>query len=236
MLKVYILLTLSSFCTSFLTPTIRTSSNKKLNIIGQGPPILFSTGLFGTMPRFFYNDFVNIIKKNNTIVTIDGLNPIFEETVDEVCDALRVDKIGYVGHSSFIPEVLDNVRISSALLIDPINLPWFNFDGLTNSIINVKFPLIIIKAEKLYKGSKTLPEWQSPEFKGKYEEVFFDDVGHPDILDNTWANIAKTIGIWEMAEGNIMNYKNWSLNVRNEIPKIRKDYRKFAASKIFLNN
>ena len=227
-----VLLFASNISASFFNPSIKTSSGQKLTIIGQGPPFLFSTGLFGTMPSAFYSDFINYLKKNITIVSIDGFNPITEETIDEVCNALNVDKIGYLGHSSFFPEVLNNNNIEKAILLDPINLPWINFQGLSNSIINVKYPILVIRAGKLYRGSKTLPDWQDPDFRCEVETLVYDDVGHPDILDNTWANIANTIGIWEMAEGEKMNYSNWKFNVKTEIPKIRKTYRKAIAQKI----
>ena len=38
---------------AFFSPSVKTSSGKKLNIVGQGPPFLFSTGLFGIMPLFY---------------------------------------------------------------------------------------------------------------------------------------------------------------------------------------
>lgn len=217
---------------AFFTPSVKTSSGQKIKIVGQGPPFLFSTGLFGTMPSAFYGEFINCLKKNITIVSIDDFNPINENTIYEVCNALNVDKIGYIGHSSFFPEVLDNDFIEKAILLDPINLPWLNFDGFTNSVINLDYPLYIIKSGKLYSGSKTLPEWQDPEFKNDVQTLVYNDVGHPDILDNTWANIAKSIGLWEMAEGEKMNYTNWKFNVKTEIPKIRKTYRKNIAHKI----
>lgn len=217
---------------AFFSPSVKTSSGKKLSIVGQGPPFLFSTGLFGTMPAFLYSNFINELKKNVTIVSIDGFNPINDNTIDEVCDALNVDKIGYLGHSSFLPEVLDNSKIEKAVLMDPINLPWLSFDGLSNSIIKVKYPLYILRAGKLYKGSKTLPEWQNPDFKGDFEEETIEDVGHPDILNDFWANIAKNIGLWEMAEGEKMKFEDWKFNIKTEIPKIRKTYRKNIAYKI----
>lgn len=217
---------------AFLNPSVKTASGKKLNIIGQGPPTLFSPGLFGTMPRFFYNNYIDALKKNLTIVTLDGFNPVNENTIDEVCDALNVDKINYLSHSSFFPEVLDNKRIQSAVLLDPINLPWISFDGFSNSIINLKYPTLIIKAGKLYEGSKTLPEWQNPEFKGEFNEEIYNNVGHPDILDNVWANIAKQIGIWEMTEGPKMSINEWKFNSNNNfIVKMRKEYRKYVAGR-----
>ncbi len=220
------------FTNAFFSPSVKTSSGKKLNIVGQGPPFLFSTGLFGTMPSFLYSNFINNLKKNVTIITIDGFNPITDNTINEVCDALNVDKIGYLGHSSFFPEVLDNSKIEKAVLMDPINLPFFGFDGLSNSIIKVKYPLYILRAEKLYKGSKTLPELQNPEFKGKYEEETIYGVGHPDILDNSWANLANNIGLWEMAEGEKMKFKDWKFTSNADISVIRKSYRKTISDKI----
>ena len=59
---------------AFFAPSIKTSSGQKLSVVGQGPPFLFSTGLFGTMPSAFYSEFISYLKKNITIVSIDGLN------------------------------------------------------------------------------------------------------------------------------------------------------------------
>lgn len=213
----------------FFSPQIKTRSGKELSLKGNGPPVLLSTGLYGTMPAIFYSDLINELKVNNTIITIKGFSPIVEDTIEEICDALNVDKISYIGHSSFIPDVLNNNYINNALLLDPINIPWFNFNSISNKPIKLNYPTKIIKAKKLYYGDKTLPDWQNPEFEGEYIEEYYEDVGHPDILDNTWANIAKSIGLWEMAEGEKMNYSDWKFNMRNSVPKIRKKYRKYVA-------
>ena len=133
---------------AFFQPSIKTSSGEKLKVVGQGPPFLISTGLFRTMPSAFYSEFINYLKKNITIISIDSFNPITENTIDQVCNALNVDKIGYIGHSSFFPEVLDNPNIEKAVLMDPINLPSIGFDGLSNSIINLDYPVLIIKSGK----------------------------------------------------------------------------------------
>ena len=116
--------------------------------------------------------------------------------------------------------------------MDPINIPWLSFQGLSNSIINLNFPTLVIKAEKLYVGSKTLQEWQDPEFKGEFEEEIIEGFGHPDILDDNWGNFAKNIGLWEMANGKKMNYSDWKYNMKSEIPNLRKGYRKNIAHKI----
>jgi hypothetical protein len=229
-MKFYVfLIYLFNLCNSFFTPQIKTSSGNKLIIKGKGPPLLFSTGLYGTMPSFLYSDLINELKKNNTIVTIDGFVPILDNTIEDICNALRVDKIGYIGHSSFNPESLNNNYITNALLIDPINIPWINFNGINNKPTILTYPTKIIKAKKLYYGEKTLPEWQNPTFQGNYTEEYYEEVGHPDILDNTWANIAKSFGLWDMAEGEKMKYEDWSYNMKNSVPAIRKKYIKYVA-------
>jgi hypothetical protein len=219
----------------FFTPQIKTTNGNVLKLYGTGSPVLFSPGLFGSMPDFFYGNLITELKKNNTIITINGFSPISKNTIEEICDTLKVDKIGYIGHSSFNPEILDNSKyINNALLIDPINIPSFNFnDGFNNRKINSDFPITIIKAKKLYYSSRSLPKWQYPIFKKKVYEEYYEDVGHPDILDNFWADIAKTLNLWDMAEREKMNYKEWKLKSKNSIPSIRKKYIEYISRKFY---
>ena len=218
-------------------PSIKLSSGKTISVVGKGPPLLFSTGLFGTMPRFFYSEFVNILKRNATVITSDGPSPIVKSDIDDIVNALRVDNIAYLSHSSFFPDVLESEYLNSAVLLDPINIPGVSFSGLQKFDIDLRMPTLIVKAEKLYNGKKTLPEWQDPNFKGEIEEEVFLNVGHPDILDNNWANIAKNIGLWEMADRELMNYKDWQFNSNSDITKIRENYRKYIAERVlyFIN-
>jgi len=220
-----------NFITTFFLPKqIKTTSGKQLILKGNGPPVLFSPGLFGSMPVFLYNNLINELKKNNTIITINDFTPIAEDSVKEICNTIKVDKIGYIGHSSFNPNVINNNKyINSALLIDPINIPFINFNSLSDNKIKTNYPITIIKANKLYYGKKTLPEWQNPNFEKIYKEIYCDGVGHPDILDDFWADIAKSIGLWEMAESKQMNYNNWTFNIKSDISQIRKKYIKYVA-------
>lgn len=222
----------STIVSGFITPTVKIESGNKLSISGKGPPLLFSSGLFGTMPRFIYNDFINNLKKNATVITIDGVDTIKETTIDEVCNALLVDKIDYISHSSFFPEVLSNDKINRVVLLDPINLPQISLDGLTKPSIDLKMPTLIIKAEKLYNGTKQLPKIQEPDFLGYYIEETSKDVGHIDILDDNWVNIGKTTGIWETLEGTVKDYNSWTGISNNNIRDLRKQYRQSLAKKI----
>ena len=60
----------------------------------------------------------------------------------------------------------------------------------------------------------------------------YETILYPDILDNTWANIAKNIGLWEMIESEPMNYSDWKFNSNGEIKSLRKTYRKYVSEKI----
>ena len=237
MLSNFILLSFISV-NSFFNPHAKLASGKKATLIGNGPPILFSTGLYGTIPRFFYNEFVSELKKNFTIVTIDGFEPIKPDDIDDVANAIKTDKLAYVSHSSFEPEILESKRLNSAVLFDPISIPKISFNGLQQQSVNFDYPTLVIKAGKLYDAETPLPDWQNIEFNGNIEYETYENVGHPDILDDNWANIAKQIGLWEMIEGKMMNFKEWKLDSKNSIPQIRKNYRKYASQRVseFIQN
>ena len=215
---------------TFFNPTIRLNSGKKITIKGRGPPILFSTGLFGSMPQFFYSNLINDIKKNFSIIEITDYKPIIKRDIYDIIDALSVTSIGYVSHSSFNPEVLETSKINSAVLIDPICVPTISPSGFQTRDIYVKYPVQIFYAEKLLISDAPLPEWQKPNFYGDINNVIAKDVGHPDILDNFWADFAKRLNLWGTAENNLINFNEWSYSSSNTIKQTRKEYRKFIAS------
>ena len=222
----------------FFNPSTRLQSGKTITLMGKGPPLLFSSGIYGTIPKFVYNEFLNGLRKNFTIITIDGFNPITYDDIDDVANTIKTDKLAYVSHSSFQPEILESPRINTAVLFDPISIPKVNFNGVEGYTIDLDYPLLIIKADKLYNAVNPLPEWQNIEFNGEVNYELYKDVGHPDILDDNWANIAKRLGLWEMAEGKTMNFKEWKFDSKNSIPQIRKNYRKYAYIRVseFINN
>ena len=228
---------------NLFNPSIMLNSGKRLSVIGNGPPVVFSAGLYGTMPRLLYNDFINTLKNNITIVSINDFKPITKTDIDDIANSLGVDSVSYISHSSFYPEVLESKKINKAILIDPICLPKIDIEGM-NSLeikppkINVDYPLKIFKAEKLYNTKKPLPDWQTPTIEGNVDDEIIVNIGHPDILDDFWANIAKKIGFWETTEGEIVNHKDWKFTQKNNIEKSRKEYRNYISDKClkFLNN
>ena len=213
---------------TFFNPSVKLNSGKKIILSGKGPPLFFSTGLFGTMPNFLYSNFLNKLKKKFTIITIDGIFPVTNQDITDIVEELAVDSISYMSHSSFNYNILENDKINNAIIIDPITLPKININGISKRIIKVKYPIISIKASKLYNAEVPLPDWQNPKIIGNITSYLYGNIGHPDILDNRWANLAKKYGFWESSDGKIFNYKNWSYEKNNNnINQIRMDYRNF---------
>ena len=200
----------------------------------KAPPIFFSSGLFGSMPTFIYSDLINNIKKEFTIVSINNNNPIVKKDIDNIVELLNVDSISYLSHSSFFPEVLESSYINSATLLDPICIPNININGIETRSITVDYPVHIIRAEKLYNTDIPLPEWQELSIKGNVIDEIYLNVGHPDILNDRWADIAKSLNLWETANIEKMSFKNWNFKNKNEkeIKKLRSKYRKDVANKI----
>ena len=245
MISKLLLLTLTCV-NAFFNPSVKLSNGKSAILQGNGPPVLFSTGIFGTVPQQFYNQFIKSLKHNVTVVTIDGLLPIAPSDINDLADSLKVDSLAYVGHSSFEPTLLETNRINNAVLIDPIVIPEINMNTIfTNGIdnidprsVSVSYPVIIIKSEKLYKSKLNLPTWQELTINGNVKSEIYNGVGHPDILDDTWANIAKSTNLWGTAQGEIVNFRQWKYDNTNTIPSIRKEYRDYVADKIItlINN
>ena len=239
MLSKLIIITLASV-SAFFNPSVKLSNGRTATLNGRGPPILFSTGLFGTMPQQFYNELIKNLKHNVTLVTLDGVMPIMPKDIIDLADSLKVDTITYVGHSSFNPHLLETDRINNALLIDPIVIPSLDINGVLSGGLNnidgtsitVDYPVVVIKSEKLYQSKLDLPTWQELQINGHVQSEIYDAVGHPDILDDTWANLAKSTDLWGTAQGETMSFKEWKYDNKNTVPSIRKEYRQYVSNKI----
>ena len=216
---------------TFLNPSLRLPSGRNVELTGNGPPMLFSPGLFGTMPTFLYSNFLNNFKKNLTLVTFKDINPITDNDINDLTRALSVESISYLSHSSFNPEILENKNLNSAVVLDPICIPELSPFGVARREIHLSCPLLEIKAGKLYNSEPKLPNWQMPEFKGNSTELIYDNVGHPDILNDNWANFAKVNGFWDTTDGDTQTFKDWKLNT-NSIKKVRKEYREYISEQV----
>lgn len=217
-------------------PTVRLNSGKQVSLVGSGPPVVFSSGLFNTMPRQLYNNFIDKLKNNVTIVSINDFTPLTKNDIYDIANSLNVDSVSYISHSSFNPEVLESDKINKAMLIDPICIPKVNIGGINQldvDKVNIspKFPVMIFKAQKLYDGIKSLPDWQDPNIEGIVYTEVVDNVGHPDLLDDVWADVAQQLGLWDTAQGSVANFKEWKYIKNNDIKEIRKNYRDIVSNK-----
>ncbi len=224
----YLLISVLSF--NIFSPKPKTSSGRELLVIGKGPPVLFSPGLFGTMPKWFYEEFLNNLKKNVSIVTINDFYPLKIEDICEIADSIAVDKLSLITHSSFDPNILTCDRLNSAVLCDPISIPNVDFTGIKTKSVTTDIPILGIKAEKAYYSKKSIPEFQCTEIIGNYIEEVYPGVGHPDILDDFWAEIALKTGIWEGISPDIVNFTDWKLLPNNKPD--RKKYREYTSKRI----
>lgn len=214
----------------------KTASGRELIVIGKGPPVLFSPGLFGTMPKLFYGEFLNNLKKNISIVTINDFYPLKLDDISEIADSIAVDKMSLITHSSFEPNILTCDRLNAAALCDPISIPDIDFSGIKPKSVLTEIPILGIKAEKAYFSKNPIPKFQYTEIIGDYIEEIYPGVGHPDILDDFWAELALKTGLWEGISPDIVNFTNWKLLPNNKPD--RKKYRENISKKIldFLNN
>lgn len=221
-MTISILYTLS--LTAFFNPTIKIQTSifdsKTAVLHGNGPPVLFSTGLFSKATWRMYSNLINQLKNNVTIITLPDID---KYDIDRVADAIAVDKIGLMAHSSLNPEILSSSRLQGAVLIDPIKLPLIP-DVTANS------PVSIIKAGLLY---QTLPEFNQINIHGATEYTY-ENVGHTDLLDDSWANIATSTGFWKTTFPEYGSFDAWQKisKEQNDILSKRQQYRRFLSEHI----
>ena len=192
---------------------------------------MFSSGLFGLMPRQLYTDLFRILKENVTLVVLEDVAPVNAKTFDCAADALAVDKLGFLSHSSFDKEILASDRVKAAVLCDPVVVPqwstfWGGFKGPTN--VENDVPMRILKASRAY-GFNGIPDFIGIEADSVR---VFDNCGHADILDDTWADLGPRLIPWmRPIAQKIRNFETWE-NAKNQPVEMRKQYRQEIAREI----
>lgn len=177
------MLTLLVATGAFFAPSLKTQDGQRLTLHGSGPPVLFSSGLFGTMPRRLYTSLFAELTKDLTLVVPEDLSPVTKATVDAVANALAVDKIAFFSHSSIDSNIFDSDRIQSAVLCDPVVLP--NVDWMRGGLVPPdsppSYPIRILRASLSYdRDTPGIPSMISPSFyEGSDVTVrTFDGMGH----------------------------------------------------------
>lgn len=173
---------------------MKTPSNIRIDVSGNGPPVLFSSGLYGMAPHFAYSDFLNMLRQEFTILRTN--RPIKKADVDEIATTIGVDNLGLVTHSSIWKDVLDSDRIHRSVLLDPNVLPRdIGFEGIKATTCALSHPSLVIRSSKTYDDETPFIPTAFKLLIDNAEIISEEDVGHSDILNDFWADATEKIGL-----------------------------------------
>ena len=162
-------------------------------------PVVFSSGLYGTIPKFAYNNFFQSIDN----VSIVHPQPLLNKRKFEMlCDQYERDKMPLIAHSSIDADILCSHRLEKALLLDPAILPFLGASGFVPATVHPRAPVNIILSRFYSSFVKTA-------FQPTVEDANLIQLtygGHSDILDGMWPAIAENLGIQSDTE-HIQEYK-----------------------------
>lgn len=217
-------------CMGFLMQKSITTSNGHHKVIGQGPPVLLSSGMYGVMPSFMYNDLIHKLKTNLTLVLPNG-KPILSDTVNEIKEVLNVDKIGFLSHSSFDEAILENKNVEKAVIMDPIAIPTLSFPFLQSRESTPIMDTLLIETELSNMDEKIQMDVNSNSV------IKYDNVGHGDILDDMWADLVNKFGMKgaskRLSGNKLQNFESWKFDKNAvDFKNIRKTYRNEIANEI----
>lgn len=218
---------------SFFNPSVRLESGRNVIVLGKGPPVVFSTGLYGTVPYQFYNTIINECKKELSVVVFDDVSPVMKKDVEEAADAIGAQKVGFLSHSSLDLDILTSDRIEKAMLHDPITLPQLSLVGLETSEVETVLDVTVVNAENLLNGKVPLPAFNIPIIEGNCNYITDVNVGHSDMLDPFWAGTARRFPLWnsDIYKSSFLDYENWKFKKISD-EGVMKDYHKNVSRRI----
>lgn len=225
---------------AFLAPTVPLRSGGSVTLHGRGPPVLFSTGLFGTMPHWIYSEFFKQMTPNVTMVVLNGPSPLTGDRIEEIADAVAVDRIGFFAHSSTDRLILDSPRVGSVVLCDPVVMPQVSLSlEMTSSEVNNPVPFLVMRAGQSYAsddggGPSPIPDYLGPNLPSdSTTTITFDGMGHADLLDDTWAELGATTIPWMRGPASpTRSFLDWRFTrTSRELSKARRTYRADVAQR-----
>ena len=148
--------------------------------------VVFSSGLYGTIPKFAYS---NLFKNINVVVNSEF--PLNKRKFEELCDKCEQDTMPLIAHSSIDPDILNSHRLEKALLFDPATLPLLSTSGLIPTTVHPRAPINIILT-KFYDSFVKKPFQPNIE---NANTIQLDYGGHSDLLDGMWPWVAEKMGI-----------------------------------------
>jgi len=72
-----------------------------------------------------------------------------------------------------------------------------------------------------------MPSFNTPNVENA-DSIIYMNVGHADILDNMWANFAKSTGLWKGAKQELIDVMSFKKKKGKKIKNIRKEFRNFV--------
>ena len=217
-------------------------TGQHVSLFGKGRPVVFSSGLFGTMPRRIYSALFRHLAANLTLVVLNEPAPVTLETVEDIANTLAVDQLGFFSHSSIDVDILQSARIRSAVLCDPVTFPRISVGddlgagfGLVPPTVAKEMPFLVLRAARAYDGdgAPAIPEFLCPRLPPDWtREQTFADVGHADLLDDTWADFGSRAIPWMRGVvARTMPYTEWEYRGSGvDARDVRRDYRARVAA------
>lgn len=195
-------------------PTTRLRTGQRVSLHGSGPPVLFSSGLNGLLSRRVYSDLFRNLETNVTLVVLDDAAPVTAAVATDAADALGVDKLGFLAHFSVDASILDSERIGAAVLCDPVSMPTFGLNGLTQPSRQTRFPVLVWQTELAADADARLPPFLAPNIDREALTVrTFDGVGVADLLDDAAADISKRALPWMRgAAAPVARFADWQFD------------------------
>ena len=202
-------------------PRVVLPSGQRVSLHGRGPPVLFSSGLYGLMPQRIYTQLFRELRDNVTMVVLDDARRVTAQVAEEVCDALAVDSIGFFSHSSFDANVLNTGRVRAAVLCDPV--------VVLPPPLDVDFPVLVLRAGKAYDDPAIPPFlWPALDAAELHE---YTDLGHADLLDDTWADVGPSVLPWMKGVAPArVPFSEWRFR-KSDVRGVRDAYRKDVAAR-----
>lgn len=185
------------------------------------------------MPHWIYSDFFRQMTTNVTMVVLNGPTPLTGNRIDEITDTIGVDRIGFFGHSSTDLLILNSPRVQSVVLCDPVVLPQWSFPfRVTSSDVSNTIPFLILRAGQSYatnaNGPMPIPDFLGPQLPIETTEtITFEEMGHADLLDDTWADLGASAIPWMRGPAApTRSFREWTFSANEkQISKSRKLYR-----------
>lgn len=216
MLCAVLLLSQAVHAALFNSASVDISTGKKVKMTGSGPPVVFSGGLYGVTTWRMYDSILSRLCQNFTMALVPGI--CRSEDVTAFADAVGVDRVGFLSHSSFDASILQNSNVQAAILNDPITIP-----GMPS--VYTQVPTCVLRSGLLFHGNR-LPEFNRLTIHGDVTDLTFHDAGHTDMLDDMWASMAEKTDFWDTIQPIPQSFSDWSFaEKKKSVSGTREKYR-----------